>query len=112
DAIFDELALTGRVKYNQTKIEGLHPGRTATVTLDRRPIGFIGQVHPSRAKAFDINETYVFEVDLEAVFSAKIEPSSYEPLPRYPSVTRDIALVIDEDVAAANIQSVIRQAGG
>src|SRR5699024_2734324 len=43
DGVFAELGLLRRVKYNQTKKEGLHLGRTATVTLDRRPIGFIGQ---------------------------------------------------------------------
>lgn len=112
DGLFAQLGLEERVKYAQTKKDGLHPGRTATVILDNRPIGFIGQIHPSRAKSLELNETYVFEVDLEMVFSAPVASLSYQPLPRFPSVSRDIALVVDHDVAAANIENVIRQAGG
>ncbi|HEU5140759.1 MAG TPA: phenylalanine--tRNA ligase subunit beta [Bacillales bacterium] len=112
EGLFAELGLGGRVKFAQTKKDGLHPGRTAAVMLDHRPIGFIGQIHPSQQKAFDINETYVFELDFDAIMSVKTGTIAYQTLPRYPSVTRDIALVVDEEVAAGNIQSVIRQAGG
>lgn len=112
DGLFRELGFAQRIKYAQTKKDGLHPGRTATVILDNRPIGFIGQIHPSQAKSLDLNETYVFEIDLELVLTAQVEPILYQTLPRFPSITRDIALVVDEEVAAANVQSVIRQAGG
>ncbi|HET7579055.1 MAG TPA: phenylalanine--tRNA ligase subunit beta [Bacillales bacterium] len=112
EGLFAELGLEGRVKFAQTKKDGLHPGRTATVLLDHRPVGFIGQIHPAKEKAFDLNETYVFEVDLETIMSVQATSLTYRTLPRYPSVSRDIALVVDEEVAAGNIRTVIRQAGG
>lgn len=112
EGLFAELGLGGRAKFVQTKKEGLHPGRTAAVLLDHRPIGFIGQLHPSQQKTFDLNETYVFEVDLEAIMAIQVEAPAFKPLPRFPSVTRDIALVVDEEVAAGNVQTVIQQTGG
>lgn len=112
EGLFVDLGLDGRTKFVQTRREGLHPGRTAAVLLDHRPIGFLGQIHPGKQKELDLNETYVFELDLEAIMSVEVGTISYRTLPRYPSVTRDIALVVDQEVAADNVKTVIRQAGG
>ncbi|HET7657618.1 MAG TPA: phenylalanine--tRNA ligase subunit beta, partial [Bacillales bacterium] len=112
EGLFNELGLEGRAKFAQTTKEGLHPGRTAAVMLDHWPIGFIGQIHPNEQKAFGLNETYVFEIDLDAIMSVQSKPLAYRTLPRFPSVSRDIALVVDEEVAADNVKTVIKQAGG
>ncbi|HET7628250.1 MAG TPA: phenylalanine--tRNA ligase subunit beta [Bacillales bacterium] len=112
EGLFQELGYGARVKFVQTQKDGLHPGRTAAIVLDHRPVGYIGQIHPTYEKLFDIGETYVFELNLDALFQSTPAPVAYRPLPRYPSVTRDIALVVDEEVAAGNIETVIRTAGG
>lgn len=112
EGLFNELGLEGRAKFAQTTKDGLHPGRTAAVMLDHWPIGFIGQIHPNEQKAIGLNETYVFEIDLDAIMAVNSKPLAYRTLPRYPSVTRDIALVVDEEVASGNIKTVIRQSGG
>lgn len=110
--LFKQIGLEARVSYKQTKSDGLHPGRTASVLLDSEKIGFIGQIHPTQQQALDLNETYVFEIDLEKVLHLEVEPLAYKTLPRFPSVSRDIALVVDENITASDLQGTIEKAGG
>jgi len=112
DGLFDLLGIEDRVSYKGANLDGLHPGRTATIRLDNNVIGFVGQVHPDVEKQLDLGETYVYELSLEAILDAQVEEITYTPIPRYPSMTRDIALVIDQAVAAGDIKEVIQEAGG
>ncbi|MBD8068914.1 phenylalanine--tRNA ligase subunit beta [Bacillus sp. PS06] len=112
DGVFDLLGLQKRISYKQAKIEGMHPGRTAHVLLDGTEIGFVGQVHPTVQKELDLNETYVYELSLEQLLGAKVEDVTYSSIPRFPSMTRDIALVVDKTIAAGEIKQAIVEAGG
>ncbi|MEK4028591.1 phenylalanine--tRNA ligase subunit beta [Pseudobacillus sp. FSL P4-0506] len=112
EGLFAELGLLERITFKKAEISGMHPGRTAVVELDGQEIGFVGQVHPQQAKALDIKETYVFELKLSPLFTAKTEAVAYEPIPRFPSITRDIALVVDSKVEAGKLKEVIEGAGG
>jgi phenylalanyl-tRNA synthetase beta chain len=112
EELFELLGLDDRVSYNQSQINGFHPGRTATISLDGAVIGIIGQIHPAVQKDWDLNETYAFEFDLQTVLNAEVDSLSYQTLPRYPSITRDIALVVAEEVAAGDVLVTINEAGG
>ncbi|WP_110927167.1 phenylalanine--tRNA ligase subunit beta [Bacillus massiliglaciei] len=112
EALFDSLGLTDRISYRQAEKEGMHPGRTAEVLLDEAVIGFVGQVHPTVQKELDIKETYIFELSFKALAEAEIEPIRYEMIPRFPSITRDIALVAEKETKAGDIEAIIREAGG
>jgi phenylalanyl-tRNA synthetase beta chain len=106
------LGLTDRVEFRQANVEGMHPGRTADLLLDNARIGFVGQIHPNVQKELDLKETYVFELSLKALLEAETAPLQYESIPRYPSITRDIALVVDKEVVAGKLSEVITVAGG
>ena len=112
EALFAKLDLTDRVKYETAVVDGLHPGRTANIILDGTRIGFLGQLHPAQQKANGIKETYVMELNLEAVLAAPIDPLVYVPVPGFPSVSRDIALIVDRTTKAADIEAIIHKAGG
>ena len=112
EGLFEKLGVSGAISYHAATFEGLHPGRTAEILLDGEAIGFVGQVHPNVQKELDIKETYVFELKLEPVYHYPAEPVQYRPIPRFPAITRDIALVVDRDVEAARLQAIIREAGG
>ncbi len=112
DGLFDVLGLTNRISYKQAKVNDMHPGRTAEITLDEKVIGFVGQVHPTVQKQLDLNETYVYELSLEDLLEADVAPVTYTAIPRFPSMTRDIALVVNKEVAAGEIKEVIAKAGG
>ena len=89
-----------------------HPGRCAKVTIDGTDVGVFGQVHPLVAKNYGIDsEIYAAELDFTAL-SALIAPAAtYTPLPKYPAVSRDIAVVCDESLTAAELEDCIRSAG-
>ncbi|MFV0560796.1 MAG: phenylalanine--tRNA ligase subunit beta [Enterococcus sp.] len=111
--LFSMLLLTDKVTYQPaTDIKELHPGRTAKILLNDEVIGFVGQVHPKTAKAYDIPETYVAEFDLAKVIQAADTDLVYQVVSKFPAVTRDIALLVDETVTNHQLERVIRQAAG
>ncbi|MGM7720904.1 phenylalanine--tRNA ligase subunit beta [Metabacillus sp. Hm71] len=112
DGLADLLGLTNHILYKQAKRDGMHPGRTAEIFLGDKLVGFIGQVHPSVQKQLDLSETYVFELSLVDLLTVEVEETRFEVIPRYPSITRDIALVVEQDVVAGDIKQIITQAGG
>lgn len=109
EGLFAHLELN--VTFVQTKMEDMHPGRCAEIRLNGKGIGYAGQVHPLTAKDFDVKETYVFEIDLESVFAVHQLTPSFTDIPRYPSVTRDIAFILDNDIPAGDVQAVIKEIG-
>ncbi|MBT2754507.1 phenylalanine--tRNA ligase subunit beta [Mesobacillus foraminis] len=112
EGLFAKLGLEGKVQFSASQREGMHPGRTAELTLDGKVIGFVGQVHPTVEKAMDLKETYVFEISLKSLLEAPSETLQYQSIPRYPSITRDIALVVEREKAAGELEAIITEAGG
>ncbi|MCH1627318.1 phenylalanine--tRNA ligase subunit beta [Fredinandcohnia quinoae] len=112
EGLFDLLGLSDRVSYVQSKMDGMHPGRTASILLDGNAIGLIGQLHPEAQKGHDLTDTYVFELSLKDVLETKVEEIQYQQIPRFPSMSRDIALVVAKEVAAGEMKQAIVEAGG
>ncbi len=111
EAVFAKLGLAERVSYVKASIDGLHPGRTAHVLLDGEVVGLIGQLHPAEQKQAGVKETYVAELNLLAILNASTEELVYTPVPRFPAMTRDIALELDRTKAAGEIVAIIKGAG-
>lgn len=90
-----------------------HPGRCARITVDGTDVGVFGQVHPLVAKNYGIEaDIYAAELNFTAL-SALIAPAStYVPLPKYPAVSRDIAVICDEALTVAELSACILKAGG
>lgn len=90
-----------------------HPGRCAKVTVDGVEVGIFGQVHPLVAKNYGIDaDIYAAELDFTALSSLLAPASTYVPLPKYPAVSRDIAVVCDEALTVAELTACIQKAGG
>lgn len=112
EGLFAKLGLESQLGFQKAELDGLHPGRTGEILLNDKVIGFIGQVHPTMQKSLDLKETYVFELSLKALLEAETAPLQYTAIPRYPSITRDIALVVDKGTAAGDLEKIITEAGG
>lgn len=110
DGLFESLNV--EVTYSPAKIDNMHPGRTAELTINNRVIGFAGQLHPLLEKQYDLNETYVFDLDYDYIINNHVNEPSFSDIPRYPGITRDIALVVDQEINAGDIQKVIQNTGG
>ncbi|NRD76061.1 phenylalanine--tRNA ligase subunit beta [Bacillus sp. BRMEA1] len=111
EGMFAKLGLSDRVEYVQAQVEGMHPGRTAEIRLKGEKIGFVGQVHPSIQKDHDLKDTYVFDLSLKALLDESAEPLRYQAIPRYPSITRDIALVVNKETVSGTLKEVILTTG-
>ncbi|WP_019414211.1 phenylalanine--tRNA ligase subunit beta [Paenisporosarcina sp. TG20] len=112
EGLFLKLGLDKLTSFEQAQVDGLHPGRTAKIFLADKPIGIIGQLHPTDQKKRDLKETYVMELNLAKLLTFSLEPLLYKAVPRFPSITRDIALVVERAKPAAELEKVIRGAGG
>ena len=87
-----------------------HPGRCAKVLVGDVEVGVFGQIHPLVAKNYDVDaEFYCAELSFDALFQVKGADPQYKPLPKFPSVTRDIAVVCDEAVTVGALESCIRK---
>ena len=90
-----------------------HPGRCAMVSIGDVELGYMGQVHPLVAKNYGLDcEVYCAEINFTKLFELRLPDPTYTPLPKYPSVTRDLALVCDEAVTVASCEDVINASAG
>lgn len=91
----------------------LHPGRSAAVLVDAERVGFVGEVHPAVAAAWDLPAAAaVFAIDLGKVLAHAPETTTYEDMTSFPALRLDLAVVLDEGVPAALVLDVVRAAGG
>ena len=94
----------------------LHPGRSAQLVFEGRPLGWFGQLHPARARELDLSDgTYLFELPLAPLLAAAIRPRrwqpSFTPYATVPPSERDLALVVSRSLTAAELLAAIRKAG-
>jgi phenylalanyl-tRNA synthetase beta chain len=90
-----------------------HPGRCARVFSGDTPIGILGQIHPSVAENYDMSQpVYAAELDFEIMEKMRAPEAMYSPLPRYPAVYRDIAVICSADITVADLLDCIKSAGG
>ncbi|OFI47562.1 phenylalanine--tRNA ligase subunit beta [Floricoccus penangensis] len=94
----------------ETKLEDMHPGRTARVIVSGKEIGFVGQVHPAVAKAYDIPTTYVASLDLTGILENKPEQVVFTEIPKFPAVKRDLALLVNRDTENQEVLDIIDSA--
>jgi phenylalanyl-tRNA synthetase beta chain len=88
---------------------GLFPGRGANIIVDGDRIGIVGELHPQVAQAFELSGVAcLIEIDLGEVFTKLAKMKEYQSIPRFPSVTRDIALVVDEQVSYGTVEEIIQ----
>ena len=90
-----------------------HPGRCAGVYAGEKLLGVMGQIHPAVAANYGVDcELYCAELSFEALLEAQGPGAEYHPLPRFPAVSRDIAVVCREEVTVGELEACIRKAGG
>ncbi|HBI3477638.1 TPA: phenylalanine--tRNA ligase subunit beta [Staphylococcus aureus] len=110
DRVSEKLNL--EFSYRRADIDGLHPGRTAEILLENKVVGFIGELHPTLAADNDLKRTYVFELNFDTLMAVSVGYINYQPIPRFPGMSRDIALEVDQNIPAADLLSTIHAHGG
>ena len=110
EALFAKLGLTAEYAASN-QIKSMHPGRTALISINGQPVGFVGQVHPATAKAYDIPETYVAELNLSAI-EEQLQPAQpFTEITKFPAVSRDVALLLKAEITHQEVLDAIQAAG-
>ncbi len=102
-----------RFEKNREHLEELHPGKSAEIIFQNQVIGRFGELHPNQIAAYDLGKTsaVVLEMNLDLLLNAKIGVTKMAPISRFPSVTRDLALVVDKAVLARELIKAIKVTG-
>lgn len=111
--VIDGLGITKAKYVRESENPSYHPGKTASLMVRNKKVGVFGEIHPDVTENYGIDvDCYVAELDLDALFEASSTTKTYKPLPKFPAVTRDIALLCDDSILVAEIEETIRKAGG
>lgn len=102
------------VRYEPNQHPSFHPGKCARVLVGKTQIGVMGVVHPQVVENYDVPETPLLaaDFDLDAIINAVPDLYQVTPIPTQPPILEDIALIVDENIPAAEIESMIIQTGG
>ena len=110
--------------FSALKVEGIsfqpandageyHPGRCAKILLDGSFLGYVGELHPQVADHYDLGgRNYIAELDLRTLLAVCREKTDYRYLPKFPGMSRDLALLAGEEIPASRLIEIIEQAGG
>ena len=108
EGLLDRLGIENVEYEAETENTTFHPGRTANVIVDGESIGVIGEIHPDVLENYDIRvRCLVGELDFKVLSEKSKLERKYTPLPKYPPMTRDIALTVDESLEVREIEKVI-----
>lgn len=111
EELLRRLGLEGR--FERANHLSFHPGRAAKLLIGREEVGLLGELHPRVRENFELEEPVLAaELDLEAILARAAPIGRYRPLPQFPAVLRDLAVVVDEAIPAERVAQVIRGAGG
>ena len=109
EAYFKHLGITeGRYQFQRENLCDMHPGRSAAIYVDRKKIGFLGQVHPTIEKS----AVYVLELDLSFLEQLSIRDIKAKEITKFPTVTKDMAFAVSREVTCEEILNVMKKAGG
>ena len=105
--VLDYMGFKNRYTFVKKEISDMHPGISAEIMLDRKPIGVIGRVHPSLKK----DDIYVAELSLNALM-VDVKPVKFKAASKYPGIRKDLAFIVSKDVMSSEVEAVIKKAGG
>ena len=109
EELLDYLGYAGRYSFMKQEMpKEMHPGQSAMINVNGSNIGMIGKIHPSVTK----DDVYVLEINLDELFTKKVGKMKYKEFSKFPSINKDIALVVDKKSVSKDIEKVIKSAGG
>ncbi|MEX6587328.1 phenylalanine--tRNA ligase subunit beta [Paraclostridium bifermentans] len=112
ETILTNVGFDGYEVEPETKNLTFHPGRCAKLVYNNICIGTFGELHPDVLENYDLNQrVYVAEIDIDLVFENLNNSKVYNPLPKYPATTRDIALLVKDEVFVKQIEDIIKANG-
>lgn len=111
--IVDGLGIKNPKYERESENLSYHPGKTAKLVIGRTVAGVLGEVHPNVSENYLVDEPcFVAQLDLDVLYESANTEKKYRALPKFPAVTRDIALLVEDDILVQEIEETIKKAGG
>jgi len=111
--LFEQLGIDNVIFKAEKGLSFMHPGRTSSLTSGGKGIGFLGEIHPAVAENYEIgNRPYVAVINIETVFEIANLERIYKSLPKFPSTSRDIAMLVKEDSTNDDVIGIIKENAG
>jgi len=114
EELFDSMGMLDKIQIEPEKeLAFIHPGRCAKFSAFGQEAGFLGEIHPTVAENYGIGaKVYVACISCSLIYERASLVSQYKPLPKYPAMTRDIAMLVKDEIASGQIERIIRKRGG
>ncbi len=114
EEFFDKVGMHDKIHYNpDAKKPFFHPGRQAEIVYQNQTVGYLGEIHPTVAETYGIGErTYIAVIDMPHICEKATFDRKYTGIAKYPSVTRDISMVMKKDILVGQIEDIIEKEGG
>ena len=109
EELLDYLGYAGRYSFTKAEMpQELHPGQSAYINVNGTNVGIIGKIHPKITSS----DVFVMEINLDELFKKKVGKMKYKEISKFPSIQKDIALLVNKDIDSKEIEKVIKSAGG
>jgi phenylalanyl-tRNA synthetase beta chain len=111
--ILSSIGVSGVSFERESENRSFHPGKTASINIKKKTAGILGEVHPDVAENYGIDaRCYIAELNLDVLYELSDIERKYKALPKFPAVTRDMALLVDDSVLVQEIENIILKQGG
>ncbi|MBI5683290.1 MAG: phenylalanine--tRNA ligase subunit beta [Deltaproteobacteria bacterium] len=108
ESLFSSISIQGVKFTTGNNISFLHPGKSCAISVNGADVGIMGEIHPDILERLDLKQSaYIFEIDIDSITNISGRPSAFREIPRYPSVVRDAAFIIDRAVLFAELVNAI-----
>ena len=112
ESVLEKLSVPKFSFTRESENPSYHPGKTAKLIVRNKEVGTFGELHPDVLENYEIeSRVYFAELDLDEIFEASKIEKKYKALPKFPAVTRDIAMLVNEDITVGEIEEVIKRNG-
>jgi phenylalanyl-tRNA synthetase beta chain len=111
ETLLESVGVEGVRFMADSTVSYLHPTQTARLEISEKTIGWVGALHPELEQRFDVPRVYYFELDLQTLQEVRQKTVSFVPLPKYPAIIRDIALIVERTQHVEPLLQLIRSAG-
>ena len=102
------LGFKNRYDFQKVEVKELHPGVSASIMIDRKPVGIIGRIHPSMMK----DNVIVAEISMTKLYELTTKALKFKEASKYPEIKKDAAFIVSNETTNAEIEAVIKHAGG
>lgn len=114
EAMFEPVGIKDIAEFTpETELPYMHSGRTANISIKEDNIGYLGELHPAVSENYNIGtKVYIAVIDMPKLIEYSNLERQYKPLPKFPAISRDIAMLVKEDIPVSSIKAIIKQRGG